>query len=109
MQSLGPVVDREEQADVGVKNVIGVPSERREIQPCEHRTLNHCACRIDMHSKRARKALEAEQRLYALAAWKEAPFFVERERAALAPADVVTLSPPRLTSIRGLQRGGAVF
>jgi alkylhydroperoxidase family enzyme len=82
---------------VGVKNVIGVPSERREIQPCEHRTLNHCACRIDMHSKRARKALEAEQRLYALAAWKEAPFFVERERAALALADVVTLSPPRLT------------
>jgi alkylhydroperoxidase family enzyme len=44
-----------------------------------------------MHTKDARKAGESEQRLYAVAAWHEAPFFSERERAALALTDAVTL------------------
>ena len=53
--------------------------------------LNGCAYCIDMHSKGARNAGETEQRLYALAAWQDAPFFSERERAALALTDAVTL------------------
>lgn len=47
--------------------------------------------RIDLHTKDARKADESEQRLHAVAAWHEAPFFNERERAALALTDAVTL------------------
>ena len=52
--------------------------------------LNGCAYCIDMHTKDARAAGESEQRLYALAAWHEAPFYSERERAALAWTDAVT-------------------
>jgi alkylhydroperoxidase family enzyme len=44
-----------------------------------------------MHSKDARAAGETEQRLYALSAWREAPFFTDRERAALALTEAVTL------------------
>jgi alkylhydroperoxidase family enzyme len=44
-----------------------------------------------MHTKDARKRGETEQRLYAVAAWREAPFFDERERAALALTDAMTL------------------
>ena len=52
--------------------------------------LNGCAYCLDMHTKDARAAGEKEQRLYAVAAWHEAPFFTERERAALAWAEAVT-------------------
>ena len=53
--------------------------------------LNGCAYCLDMHTRDARAAGEKEQRLYAVAAWQEAPFFSERERAALAWTDAVTL------------------
>ncbi|MEU0407022.1 carboxymuconolactone decarboxylase family protein [Streptomyces griseorubiginosus] len=53
--------------------------------------INGCAFCIDMHTKDARAAGETEQRLYALNAWRETPFFTERERAALALAEAVTL------------------
>lgn len=52
--------------------------------------LNQCAYCIDMHSKDARKAGETEQRLYALSAWRETPFFSERERAALEWTEALT-------------------
>jgi AhpD family alkylhydroperoxidase len=53
--------------------------------------LNGCAYCLDMHSKDARAAGETEQRLYALSAWSETPFFTDRERAALALTEAVTL------------------
>ncbi len=53
--------------------------------------LNGCAYCIDMHTKDARAAGEQEQRLYALSAWRETPFFSERERAALEWTEAVTL------------------
>ena len=53
--------------------------------------INGCAYCVDMHTKDARAHGETEQRLYAVAVWKEAPFFTERERAALAWAEAVTL------------------
>jgi AhpD family alkylhydroperoxidase len=53
--------------------------------------INQCAYCIDMHSKDARANGETEQRLYALNAWQETPFFTDRERAALAWAEAVTL------------------
>jgi AhpD family alkylhydroperoxidase len=54
--------------------------------------LNGCAYCIDMHTKDARARGETEQRIYALSAWRETPFFTERERAALAWTEVVTLA-----------------
>jgi len=53
--------------------------------------INGCANCLDMHSKDLRAAGETEQRLYLLGAWREAPFYTERERAALAWAESVTL------------------
>src|SRR5215475_11807238 len=53
--------------------------------------LNGCAYCIDMHSKDARVHGETEQRLYALSAWEETPFFSDRERAALAWTEAITL------------------
>ena len=53
--------------------------------------INGCAYCIDMHSKDARARGETEQRLYELDAWREAPFYSVRERAALAWTEAVTL------------------
>lgn len=53
--------------------------------------INGCAYCIDMHTKDARAASETEQRIYALPAWRETPYFTERERAALAFAEAVTV------------------
>jgi AhpD family alkylhydroperoxidase len=53
--------------------------------------INGCAYCIDMHSKDARAEGETEQRLYALSAWEEGPFFTDRERAALALTEAITL------------------
>lgn len=53
--------------------------------------INGCAYCLDMHSKDARAAGETEQRLYELNAWRETPFYSERERAALAWTEALTL------------------
>jgi AhpD family alkylhydroperoxidase len=53
--------------------------------------INGCAYCLDMHSKDARAAGETEQRLYLLDAWRESPFYTERERAALAWTEALTL------------------
>ena len=52
--------------------------------------INGCAYCIDMHTKDARLAGETEQRIYALNAWRETPFFTDRERAALEWTETVT-------------------
>jgi AhpD family alkylhydroperoxidase len=52
--------------------------------------INGCAYCLDMHTKDARAEGESEQRLYALNAWRETPFFDERERAALEWTEAVT-------------------
>ena len=53
--------------------------------------INGCAHCIDMHTKELRADGESEQRLYLLDAWRESPFYSERERAALAWTEAVTL------------------
>ena len=53
--------------------------------------VNGCAYCVDMHTKDARANGETEQRLYAVVVWREAPFFTERERAALAWTEALTL------------------
>ena len=52
--------------------------------------INGCAFCLDMHSKDLRAKGETEQRLYMLDAWRETPFYTDRERAALAWAEAVT-------------------
>ena len=53
--------------------------------------INGCAYCIDMHSKDARALGETEQRLYALDAWRETPFYTDKERAALAWTEAITM------------------
>jgi AhpD family alkylhydroperoxidase len=63
----------------------------RELVKMRASQINGCAYCLDMHSKDARAAGETEQRLYVLSAWEEAPFYTDRERAALAWTEAVTL------------------
>jgi AhpD family alkylhydroperoxidase len=65
----------------------------RELIRVRASMLNGCAYCVDMHTKDARAIGETEQRLYAVAAWHEAPFFSPAERAALALTDALTLLP----------------
>lgn len=68
----------------------GIEASLQELIKMRVSQINGCAYCIDMHSKDARAAGETEQRLYALSAWRETPFFTDRERAALAWAEHVT-------------------
>src|SRR5689334_18329000 len=63
----------------------------RELVKTRASQINGCAYCIDMHTKDARALGETEQRLYALSAWHETPFFTERERAALEWTEQLTL------------------
>ncbi len=53
--------------------------------------INGCAYCLDMHTKDARALGESEQRLYLVSAWRESPFYTDRERAALEWTEAVTL------------------
>jgi AhpD family alkylhydroperoxidase len=63
----------------------------RELLRIRASQLNGCAYCLDMHTKDARAIGESEQRIYALPAWRDSPFFDDRERAALELAEAVTL------------------
>src|ERR1700727_2218314 len=69
----------------------GIDPLLRELIRVRASQLNGCAYCVDMHTKDARAAGETEQRLYALPAWREPPFYTNRERAALALTEDVTL------------------
>jgi AhpD family alkylhydroperoxidase len=71
--------------------------------------LNGCAFCLDMHTKDARALGETEQRIYALNAWRETPFFTERERAALALTEVITLVHTGQVPDTVYQEAAAVF
>ena len=71
--------------------------------------INGCAYCLDMHSKDLRAAGETEQRLYCLDAWREAPFYTERERAALAWAESVTLVGETRVSDEVFERASKEF
>jgi AhpD family alkylhydroperoxidase len=69
----------------------GLEAPLKELVRVRASQLNGCVYCIDMHSKDARKGGETEQRLYSLPGWHEAPFYTDRERAALALTDAMTL------------------
>lgn len=68
----------------------GLPEKLLHLVKLRVSQINGCAYCIDMHSKDLRAAGETEKRLYLLDAWREAPFYNQRERAALAWAEAVT-------------------
>jgi AhpD family alkylhydroperoxidase len=78
------------RALVALGNEVELNPGLRELVNLRVSILNGCAYCIDMHTKSARRGGESEQRLYAVAAWHEAPFFDDKERPALALADAVT-------------------
>jgi len=68
----------------------GIEPKAVELIKIRASQINGCAYCLDMHTKDARARGETEQRIYALNAWRETPFFTEKERAALARAEAVT-------------------
>src|SRR5688572_27406140 len=68
----------------------GLEKSLRELVKIRASQMNGCAYCLDMHTKDARLAGETEQRIYALTAWRETPFFSERERAALEWTEALT-------------------
>jgi AhpD family alkylhydroperoxidase len=68
----------------------GLPQSLLHLIKFRVSQINGCAYCLDMHSKDLRAAGESEQRLYLWDAWRESPFYSERERAALAWAEAVT-------------------
>ena len=82
------------QAMYGLQNTVnssGLERNLLELVKMRASQINGCAYCLDMHSKDARAAGETEQRLYMLDAWREAPLYSERERAALEWTEALTL------------------
>ncbi len=82
------------QAMLGLEKYVrqsGLEQSLIELVKMRVSQINGCAYCLDMHSKDARAAGETEQRLYVLPAWRETGFYTERERAALAWAEALTL------------------
>lgn len=69
----------------------GLESSLLELVKMRASQINGCAFCMDMHASDARKHGETERRLYLLQAWREAPIYTERERAAMAWTEAVTL------------------
>lgn len=74
----------------GVVRRSGIDPKLLELMKIRASQLNGCAYCIDMHTKDARFKGETEQRIYALDAWRETPFYSEKERAALAWTEAIT-------------------
>ncbi|MES2223286.1 MAG: carboxymuconolactone decarboxylase family protein [Acidobacteriota bacterium] len=74
----------------GVVRRSGIDPHLLELIKIRASQLNGCAYCIDMHTKDARFKGETEQRIYSLDAWRETPFYTEKERAALAWTEAIT-------------------
>ena len=68
----------------------GVPSATLELVHLRASQINGCSFCVDSGARSARKAGETDERLFAVAAWREAPYFTDAERAALALTEAVT-------------------
>ncbi|SEW53236.1 carboxymuconolactone decarboxylase family protein [Chitinophaga arvensicola] len=72
-------------------NESGLDKTLGELIKIRASQINGCAFCLNMHTKEARKMGETEQRIYGLSAWHEAPYYTDKERAALALTEAVTL------------------
>ena len=97
---MNPRIDVSRYRDSAPLRAMAALQQAVESSGLEHATLelikirasqmNGCAYCLDMHTKDARAMGETEQRIYALSAWREAPFFSDRERAALEWTEALT-------------------
>ena len=71
-------------------NAGGISPELQEIVGLRASQINGCSFCVDMHARDAKKAGDTDQRLFSVGAWRDAPFFDEAERAALALTEAVT-------------------
>jgi AhpD family alkylhydroperoxidase len=81
-------------ATIGLEKYLqtaSIDQKLKELIKIRASQINGCAFCIDKHTKDARKMGETEQRIYALNAWRETPFFTPEERAVLALTEAVTL------------------
>ncbi|EHQ29228.1 carboxymuconolactone decarboxylase family protein [Mucilaginibacter paludis] len=88
------------QAMMGLENYLGHTSLKpahKELIKIRASQINGCAYCINMHTREARHAGETEQRIYALSAWRDAPYFSEEEEAILALTEEVTLITQRVS------------
>lgn len=68
----------------------GVPQRTIGLVHLRASQINGCGVCVDMHARLSKRADESEERLFAVAAWRDTPYFTEAERAALALAEAVT-------------------
>jgi len=68
----------------------GVPARTFELIHLRASQINGCSVCVDMHARTLKKAAETDERLFAVAAWRDAPYFSDAERAALALTEAVT-------------------
>ena len=78
LQSLGDVTKK------------GLPEKLLELVHLRASQINGCSVCVDMHPKIAKKVGETDERLFCVAAWRDAPYFTEGERAALALTEALT-------------------
>jgi len=77
----------------------GVPSQTLRLVELRASQINGCSVCVDMHSRDLRKAGETDERLFAVAAWRDAPYFSDAERAALALTEAVTRISDRADAV----------
>ncbi len=68
----------------------GVPAKTLDLVQLRASQINGCSVCVDMHSRMMKKSGETDERLFAVAAWRDAPYFTDAERAALALAEALT-------------------
>lgn len=68
----------------------GVPARTLELMHLRASQINGCGLCVDMHARDLKRAGESDERLFAVAAWRESPYFTDAERAALALTESVT-------------------
>lgn len=73
----------------------GVPNTTLELMRLRASQINSCSLCVEMHARNLRKAGEKDNRLFAVTAWREAPYFSDAERAALALTEAATRLPDR--------------
>ncbi|XXZ12299.1 carboxymuconolactone decarboxylase family protein [Sorangium sp. So ce315] len=78
------------QALIGAVKKCGVPARTLVLVHLRASQINGCGFCVDMGARELKKAGETDERLFAVAAWREAPYFTDAERAALALAEAAT-------------------
>lgn len=83
----------------GAVKKAGVPERTRELVHLRASQINGCGVCVDMHARDLKKSGETDERLFSLAAWRDAPWFSDAERAALALTEAATRIADRADAV----------